>query len=214
LFIRFIAKINSDPRFSTKEKQFAVKLSYTTAGHHNSTMKRAKGGLSGILKKIKEFTNNPRVFGYIEDVVIQPLILRNREASVVCFDGEPQFRNPHKKGHKEQNSPFPQFAKDELFFEFARKVIKEVRAACPDLIADQILRVDFFGERFPDGSLGFLVNEIEGLEARLWGVGVTAGDRLAEIEAMAFRYWYYQVDTMIAIHVETQRNRDPSLCAV
>ena len=170
-------------------------------------MKRAKGGLEGILKRLKEFTNNPRIFGYIEDVVIQPLILRNREASVVCFDGEPKFRNPHKIGHRDQTSPFPQYAKDELYFEFARKVIREVRAACSDLIADQILRVDFFGERLPDGSLGFLVNEIEGLEARLWGTGVTAGDKLAQIEEMCWKYWYYQIDTLLALHIEAQRNR-------
>jgi hypothetical protein len=208
VFYRFVHKINSDPRFRTKSQSFAVKLSYTTAAHHGNTVKRAHGGLSGILQKIKEFTNNPRVYGYFEDIIIQPLILRNREASVVCFDGVPKFRNPHKEGHKNQPSPFPQHAKDELFFGFARKVISDVRSACPSLIADQILRVDFFGERLPDGSLRFLVNEIESLEARLWGVGVLSGDRLSEIKEMGTLYWYQQIDTMIECHLEAQKIRD------
>jgi hypothetical protein len=52
-----------------------------------------------------------------------------------------------------------------------------MRIICPELVADRILRVDFFGERLPNGKLRFLVNAIEGLEARLWGIGINAGDR-------------------------------------
>ena len=63
-----------------------------------------------------------------------------------------------------------------------------MRIICPELVADRILRVDFFGERLPNGKLRFLVNAIEGLEARLWGIGINAGDRLAKIEAMAEEY--------------------------
>ena len=133
--------------------------------------------------------------------MIQPLILRNREASVVCFDGVPKFRNPHKIGHRDYPSPFPLNAPDELFFDYARTVIKEMRRICPELVADQILRVDFFGERLPNGKLRFLVNEIEGLEARLWGIGINAGDRLANIEAMAEDYWYNQIDILIDLHL-------------
>ena len=177
-------------------------MSYTTAGHHGNTVKRSVGGVSGILKKLQEFKNNKRIFGYIDDVVIQPLLLSNREASVVCFDGEPKFRNPHKGGHKGQRSPFPRSTKDSVFFDYARRVIREVRSACPELIADQILRVDFFGERLPDGTIGFLVNEIESLEARLWGLRTTAGTRLAEVENMVEEYWYEHVDTLIECHVQ------------
>ena len=196
-----MAKIENDPRYCTKDREFISKLSYTTAAHHNNSAKRSKGGVAGILKRLKEFTNNPRAFGYIEDVVIQPLILGNREASVVCFDGIPKFRNPHKIGHRNGRSPFPLNASDKLFFDFAELVLRELRFICPELIADQILRVDFFGLRLPNGELKFLVNEIEGLEARLWGVGATAGDHLAKIEDQAEEYWYEHVETLIELHL-------------
>jgi len=205
-----VAKIDQDPRFCTKKKEFISKLSYTTAAHHNNSAKRSKGGVAGIVTMLKQFTNNSRVFGYIEDVVIQPLILSNREASVVCFDGVPKFRNPHKVGNREYPSPFPLNAPDTLFFDFASTVIKEMRIICPELVADQILRVDFFGERLPNGKLRFLVNEIEGLEARLWGIGITAGDRLAKIEAMAEEYWYDQIDMLIDLHLMQVEQRRKS----
>ena len=208
--IRFVAKIDQDPRFCTKKKEFISKLSYTTAAHHNNSAKRSKGGVAGILMKLKQFTNNPRIFGYIGDVLIQPLILQNREASVVCFDGVAKFRNPHKHGHKDEHSPFPLNAPDQLFFDFAERVIRELRFICPELVADQILRVDFFGQRQPNGKLTFLVNEVEGLEARLWGVGVTAGDRLAEIEAEAEEYWYHQIETLIEVHLMQVQQRQIS----
>ncbi len=116
------------------------------------------------MKSIQEFINNIRINGYIEDVVIQPFWQTNIEASVMCFNSVPMYRNKNKKNRKSGLNK----ANNEVCFDFARKVIEELKAVAPELIADGVLRIDFFGEILPDGTRNFIVNEVEGFETCDW----------------------------------------------
>jgi hypothetical protein len=180
-------------------QRFTVKLSYSTNGGHKKFVKHSTDGTAGILQSLCELLNNPRIAGYYEDVILQPFWEYNTEAKVICFDGVPICRNPNKKGERSGLNR----SKTSELNAFATRVIKELRAICPELIADGILRVDFFGELGPDGNVKrFIVNEIEGFEACLWGVGASAGDDLAAILTKTTAYWKCKVETLIDCHLE------------
>ena len=201
----FVAEMSANPRFVRKDigmVEFMVKLPYTTAGWHNNTIKSSANGVDGILTSIRGFMNNDRVNGYIDEVIIQPYWQMNTEAQVVCFNGDPRYRNKNKIGKKSGLKK----ATDAVCFEFAQRVIRELKAAAPELIADGILRIDFFGEPLPDGSISFIVNEIEGYEACAWGTGANAGDKSMQLYESIKKYWKSTVDVMIECYIEHQRN--------
>ena len=155
-----------------------TKLSYTTNGSRGKNVKPSVNGVNGIIQCIREMLNDERISGYYDEVVIQPFWMHNTEAKVICFDGVPVGRNTHKRGEKSGLAR----SSNEILYAFARRVIDELRASCPELIADGILRIYFFGELVPDGKVKrFIVNEIEGFEACLWGAGKSAGDMLSKI---------------------------------
>ena len=179
-----------------------TKLPFTTGGWHRNTTKPSTNGVEGIMKSIQEFINNIRINGYIEDVVIQPFWQTNTEASVMCFNSVPMYRNKNKKNRKSGLNK----ANNEVCFDFARKVIEELKAVAPELIADGVLRIDFFGEILPDGTRNFIVNEVEGFEACDWGTGANAGDKSSFLYVQSVQYWKGIVDVMIECHIERQRN--------
>ncbi len=196
--------IDSDPLYRTKERQFTTKLSYTTNGSHGKTVKHSENGVAGIINSINEMLGDPRINGYYDEVVIQPFWVHNTEAKIICFNGVPLGRNLHKRGQK---SGLTGSTNDDLFA-FARRVINEMRIICPELISDGILRIDFFGELGPDGKvIRYIVNEIEGYEACLWGSGKSAGDMLSVIMTRNTAYWKQQLETLIDCHLELQQLR-------
>jgi len=199
----FVDYINADPLYRTEQGRFVTKLSFTTNGSHGKNVKPSENGVVGIIQSIKEMLNDDRINGYYDEVVIQPFWLHNTEAKGICFDGVPLGRNTNKRGEKSGLAR----SSNEVLFAFARRVIEELRTSCPELIADGILRIDFFGELGLDGNVKrFIVNEIEGFEACLWGAGKSAGDMLAKVMTYNTAYWRQKVETLIDCHLEMQKS--------
>jgi hypothetical protein len=95
------------------------------------------------------------VYGYIPYALIQPDIEQNTEAKVFCFNGVPIDVNPFKEGRGHSTLGLQDNSR---LLKFAGEVCKQIRDTCPYLIADQLLRIDFFEYR---GI--FIVNEVEGI---------------------------------------------------
>ena len=155
---RFVREMAYDSRFTINE--FVVKLNHTSGSYHGNYVKIGAVGVDGILTKISEFTNNSDIFGFYSNVLVIPRIPRNSQVSVVLFDGKSKLQNPIKVGSDRQ-SPFGRLAKKELLFEFADRVVCDLKRTCPALIADNLMRVDFHGVMHC-GKLQFLVNSVEG----------------------------------------------------
>ena len=204
IIISFVDKVNNDPcwtRYKHMNNEFVCKLPYTTNSKYGKTVKYSSNGKNGILVSLREFMNNEEeVVGYIDEAIIQPRAFCNKEASVFVFDGEAQFRNPHKGSDR-----FSLFdhSPDKVFKDFAEDVVRRMREVCPELIAFQVLRVDFFGLRFPpEYKLEFVVNEVEGYEARQWGTGVNAVSQIGKLRELEEGQWYSQLDTAIECHYQ------------
>jgi len=187
--------MNKNPIYSNHNK-FVCKLPFTTNGKYNSTVKRCVG-YPGILKMLRQFVRNTNIAGYITYAMIQPRIPENTEAKIVCFNGIPELRNPNKKGDKGR-SPFGDVS-DEDLFKFSRHVISVLRNVCPELIADQVLRIDIFGFKNHPGL--FIVNEIEGYEAQRTGTGTKAGDKLSKLLGDVEDYWYNILCELVEYHI-------------
>jgi hypothetical protein len=129
----------------------------------------------------------------------------NNEASVFVFGGEAVFRNPHKEGWLKK-SVF-KHSPDSVFNEFAVSVVKKLQENCPEFIVNQVLRIDFFGDLSETGDLIFIVNEIEGFEARQWGTGVNAIDRVGLLKTKELEHWKFEIETLIECHLELQKLR-------
>jgi hypothetical protein len=78
---------------------------------------------------------------------------------------------------------------------------------CPELISDQVLRVDFFGDLSPTGELIFIVNEIEGYEAVQWGTGVNSVSKVGAMALLETAFWEAEIETLIECHLELQKLR-------
>ena len=187
--------MNKNPIYNNDNK-FVCKLPFTTNGKHNSTVKRCVG-YHGILKMLGQFVRNKNIAGYITYAMIQPRIRENAEAKIVCFNGIPKFRNPNKKGD-DGRSPFGEVG-DEDLFKFARHVIDILRKVCPELISDQVLRIDIFGFRNYPGM--FIVNEIEGYEAQRTGTGTQAGEKSSQLLGNVEDYWYNILCELVEYHI-------------
>ena len=145
------------------------------------------------------------MLGYIDEVVIQPMARYNKEASIILFGGKAQYRNPHKKGTVSK-SVF-NHAPDSVYFDFAEDVVRRLKDICPELISEQVLRVDFFGDLSPTGELIFIVNEIEGYEAVQWGTGVNSTSKTGAMSQKETNYWEAEIETLIECHLELQKLR-------
>ena len=182
-------------------------MPYTTGSSHRRTAKPSYNGKVGILKSLRELTNNVNIFGYIDEAIIQPMAHYNKEASVFVFGGEAIFRNPHKDGWCKK-SVFNR-APDKVFFDFAEEVVKKLKEVCPELISNQVLRIDFFGDLNEDGELIFIVNEVEGFEARAWGIRTNAMTDLSKLKTKEGQHWEFAVETLIECHFEMAKRRSP-----
>ena len=152
-------------------------------------------GIQGILKKIEEFKNNDRIFGYIPYAVIQPFIHDNTEAKIICFNGKAVSRNPNKRGSSgksvlggPKNTPF--------LSKYAEDVIKHLKDSCPNLISEQMLRVDVFQS---SKTNLLIVNEIEGFEAQ--NVGTRTGNSQLAVNSLIEEYWVKTVTKLIEYHI-------------
>ena len=85
--------------------------------------------------------------------------------------------------------------------------MRKLSEICPELIADQTLRVDFFGDISESGELIFIVNEVEGSEARQWGTGSNAISKVGANLAKEIAHWEYDIETLIECHLELQKLR-------
>ena len=195
---RFVSDISSSTLFNnpakdSNEPQFVIKLPFST----NSQRIKRGAGVAGILTALKEFMNDDRVWNYIPSALIQPEIRENAEIKVVCFNGKAIFRNKIKKS-KNGRSPFGR-KKNIVYFDFAEHVISVLRMLCPEIVSDQILRVDLFGIREHPGL--FLVNEIEGYESAKWGTGVSAGDNVSRIIVWTTQHWITLLCKLVDYHL-------------
>jgi hypothetical protein len=203
----FIFRINKDPRWARFKNgdNFVVKLPYTTGSSHRRTAKPTYNGKAGIMKSLRELTNNPLYFGYIDEAIIQPMARYNKEASVFLFAGKPIFRNPHKSGWNKK-SVFNR-APDQVFFDFAEEAARKLKEVCPELISNQVLRIDFFGDVNEAGELIFIVNEIEGFEARAWGIRTNAITLVSDLKMKEKQHWKFEIETLIECHLELVKLR-------
>jgi hypothetical protein len=192
--------ISSSPSFSNEQKKFIVKLPYSTGSAYNATVKSCIG-LPGILKRIEEFQNNPRVYGYFPYIIIQPFVTDNTEAKIVCFDGKAISRNPNKRGSSGRSLLGKGGTSTPMLFEFAEEVITKLRVRCPSLISDQVLRVDMF-QKSDTGLL--IVNEVEGFEAQ--NVAGYGGDTQFIVSNMTQNYWESAVTNLIDYHIKSMNN--------
>ena len=191
----FARMINEDPRYAMHKNdgKFVVKLSCTTGSSHR---KYTRNGADGIRTAIKQFMNNPRVYGYYLTAIIQPCVRENTEAKVVCQKGKAVFMNPHSRKRKSAFRNLP----EREFKDFAEMVLMRIKEAAPQVIWDQLLRVDIFGVRDQHDELHLFVNEIEGYEAAAWSKGIN--NHTGTMIQFLSEAWYDIVDTLIECHME------------
>lgn len=162
-------------------------------------------GVEGILEKIQQFKNNADVWNIIPYVCIQPNIRDNTEVKIVCFNGKAIVKNLHKKGRKGSRSPFRGITLRKLF-DFAEEVIAVLRLHCPEIVTDQVIRVDIFGFIGHPGK--FIVNELEGYEAQKTGSGLGGSDKCGTINVKVADYWEEIICECIEFHLA---HRDDAL---
>ena len=188
--------INSDPvyiRYRNGNK-FIVKLPFST----NSQHKRGVTNVEGILRAIRSFIRKDNVGGYIPYAMIQPEIIDNTEAKVVCFGGKAIFLEAHKKG-KSGRSPFRDID-ESCLRTFAEHVIACLKRRCPELCARQVLRVDIFG--FVDYPGEFICNEVEGYEAQKCATGSGAGTAESIVFWALVQYWTETITELVEFHLK------------
>ena len=181
---QFIKKITSDPVFHNNN-QFMLKLGFCCGGQHQGKRISCKiaRGLKGILKRIQEWLNNSTVLNVVPYCILQPLIRDNTEAKVICFNGKFISRNPHKHGTSYGHQST--LGKDDSKLgAIAEGMIARLKAAHPQLIADQILRVDFFRDT---KSGQYILNEVECFNAQI--VGIRGGEGAGTVMDMVQNYW-------------------------
>ena len=188
--------INSDPLYIRyrNNNQFIVKLPFST----NSQHKRGVKNVEGILSVIKSFIRKDNVGGYIPYAIIQPEIIDNTEAKVVCFDGKAIFLNPHKKG-KSGRSPFRDIDESNLRT-FAEHVIACLKRRCPAICTRQVLRIDIFG--FVDYPGEFICNEVEGYEAQKCATGSDSGTAESKVYKAVVQYWIETLTELVEFHLK------------
>jgi len=177
-----------------------VKLNHTTGSKNNSTVKSAFGGIhgsKGILKRIQEFRRNKRIVGYFDSLLIQPLIKHNTENKSICFNGECFGANAPRKHGSQGRSFFPPTPIHESFNIYAEQVVSNFRQSCPFLIADQLLRADYYCEDPDDCEIfpSYLLNEVEGYEAQ------NVCPNFDHVQARILNHWVQDINNSVKCHL-------------
>ena len=101
----------------------------------------------------------------------------------MCFNGEFLCRNPHKDGSGPGRCS-TLGSDDTVLGLVAEDFIARFKAAHPELITDQVLRVDFFR----DSVTGrYILNEVESFNAQV--VGLYGGDGAGDVMSKVRIYW-------------------------
>lgn len=112
----------------------------------------------------------------------------------MCFNGKFICRNPHKNG---DGCGASSLGSDDLELgAVAEDMIKRFKLAHPELIADQILRIDFFKDV---RSGRYTLNEVEGFDAQV--VGLYSGDGAGQAMTMAMDYWSSKTKELVIFFI-------------
>jgi hypothetical protein len=191
----FIERINKDPVYSNQSK-FMLKLGYCCGGQYQGKKIACKSaqGYVDIQEKIAKWLRNEAILGYIPYCLLQPLIRDNTEAKVVLFNGKFICRNPHKDGTGGRRSSLG--SDDKALGAIAEEMAARFKASHPQLIDDQILRVDFF----QDSTSGqYILNEVESFNAQVVGLG--GGDSAGSVMDLVRIYWRDKAIQLAQYHV-------------
>ena len=113
----------------------------------------------------------------------------------MCFNGKFICRNPHKDGDGKGESTLGH--DDAVLGAIAEEMISKFKDAHPELIADQILRVDFFR----DSRTGrYILNEVEGFDAQV--VGLYSGDGAGRAMTKVLEYWRTKTKELVYYFLE------------
>ena len=114
---------------------------------------------------------------------------------MICFNGKFIGRNPHKDGcGSGRRSTLG--SDDGILGDIAEDMIKKFKAAHPELIADQVLRVDFFRD---SKSGRYILNEVESFNAMV--VGIKSGDTAGLVMSKARLYWRQSILKLAKYHL-------------
>ena len=114
---------------------------------------------------------------------------------MVCFNGKMVCRNPHKDGSGSgRRSTLG--SNDNVLGAVAEDMIAQFKAVHPELIADQVLRVDFFRD---SQSGRYILNEIESFNAMV--VGIPSGDAAGSVMMKAKLYWKKNILELARYHM-------------
>jgi hypothetical protein len=133
---------------------------------------------------------------FIPYCILQPLIRDNTEAKIILFNGRFVCRNPHKNGtvtgHQSSLG-----ANDAGLGAIAEEMIVRLKANHPQLISDQVLRVDFFQDT---KSQQYILNEVECFNAQIVGLG--SGDSVGTVVDMVINYWKSKTKDLVQYHLK------------
>lgn len=119
--------------------------------------------------------------------MIQPTLTNRQEYKIVCVGGKPLVRHtPKKKASK--SKAFLDDTIDELFY--ADLALRRLRANCPALIHDGLLRIDLMKS---ERRQMIVLNEVESMEAMY--TSTVKGQRNAD-DIVLGKITNYWVDTI------------------
>ena len=116
---------------------------------------------------------------------------------MICFNGKFISRNPHKDGcGSGRRSTLG--SDDRILGDIAEDMIKQFKAVHPELIADQVLRVDFFRD---SKSGRYILNEVESFNAQV--VGTRSGDSAGTVMTKVQQYWKNTILKLARYHMSS-----------
>ena len=108
-------------------------------------------------------------------------------------------RNPNKRGSScksvlggPKSTPY--------LSKYAEDVIRHLKDSCPNLISEQMLRVDVFQS---SKTNLLIVNEVEGFEAQ--NVGTYTGNSQFVVNSLIEEYWVKTTTKLIKYHIEKNK---------
>lgn len=169
---------------TSRENGWVVKMPYTTNGEFVKFCK----DYDDVLYALKAASE--KYFGRVSYAIVQPCMKNRKEYKVVVLGGIAKYvaRIENKCASQRCFSTSPHTA----LFAFAENAVQALKRACPNSIADGILRVDIF--QTVDGCL--VVNEFESLEACTYA---TSAKKEASAHTWMVNFWRQELDKSIKL---------------